>query len=153
MGGASSAAGQLSGNVAIGQPLGTNFSWGAVGGSAIGAPLAMLPARVMGSMAATTVGTNVSWGSRSLTIATPTVQHTGSTFRALTEGGFGGVFEAGGQAIESMLFPVTPSGGASSSGQALQGLEKLGSPAGAAGGYLLYPNKSNTNLIHSVYGK
>ncbi|WP_018412297.1 RHS repeat-associated core domain-containing protein [Methyloversatilis thermotolerans] len=153
VGGASSAAGQLSGNVAIGQPLGTNFSWGAVGGSAIGAPMAILPAKLVGSMAATAVGTNISWGSRSLTIATPTVQHTGSTFRALTEGAFGGVFEVGGQAIENMLVPDRASGGASSGGQTLQSFEQLASPSGAAGGYLLDPNQSNTGIMQSVYGK
>jgi len=145
--------GQLAGNVATSQPLGTNFSWGAVGGSAVGAPLAMLPAKIVGNAAATTVGTNVTWGSLSLTVVTPTVQHTGSTFRALTAGAIGGVFEAGGQAIESMLFPPAPSGGASSGSQSLQSFQQLSSPSGAYGGFLLYPNKSNTNLMQSVYGK
>jgi len=145
--------GQLAGNVATSQPLGTNFSWGAVGGSAVGAPLAMLPAKIVGNAAATTVGTNVTWGSLSLTVVTPTVQHTGSTFRALTAGAIGGVFEAGGQAIESMLFPPAPSGGASSGSQSLQSFQQLSSPSGAYGGFLPYPNKSNTNLMQSVYGK
>lgn len=80
-------------------------------------------------------GTNVSWGYRFPTIATPTVQHTGSTLRALTEGGFGGVFEARGQAIESMLVRVTPRGGSSSGSQTRQSIEQLGCPSGAAGGY------------------
>jgi len=113
IGGASSAVGQLAGNVVTGQPLGTNFSLGAAGGSAVGAPLAMLPAKLVGNVAATTVGTNVTWGSRSLTVVTPTVQHTGSTFRALTTGAIGGAFEAGGQAVESMFFPALSTGGAS----------------------------------------
>ncbi|MFC5769746.1 RHS repeat-associated core domain-containing protein, partial [Thauera sinica] len=153
VGGASSAAGQLSGNVVTGQTPGTNFSWGAVAGSATGNVLASVPAKLVGNAAATSVGTSVTWGSRSLTIVTPTVQHTGSTFRALTEGAIGGTFEAGGQAIENMLFPTPPAGDASSGSQTLQSFQQLSASQGAAGGFLLYPNKSNTNMMQSVYVK
>jgi hypothetical protein len=114
--------------VATGQPLGTNFSRGAVGGSAIGAPLAILPAKIVGNVAATTVGTSVPFGSRSLTIVTPTVQHTGSTFRAITGGAIGGVFEASGQAFESMLSPTPPTGGASSGSQNMASFVQLSAP-------------------------
>ncbi|MDA8259288.1 MAG: DUF6531 domain-containing protein [Betaproteobacteria bacterium] len=136
VGGASSAVGQFAGNVVTGQPLGTNFSWGAVAGSATGNVLASVPARIAGGIAGTTVGTSIPFGSRSLTIASPTVQNTASTFRAIAEGSIGGVFEAGGQAIESQYFQSIPS-----------------FTQGAAGGFLLYPNKANINMMQSVYSK
>jgi hypothetical protein len=87
------------------QPLGTNFSVGAAAGSAIGNVLATVPARVAATLAGTAVGTSVSFGSRSLTVVTPTVERAASTAKAIVEGSLGGIFEAGGQEIESQLFP------------------------------------------------
>ena len=133
VGGASSAVGQFAGNVVTGQSLGTNFSWGAAAGSAAGSVLATVPAKIAGSLAGTTVGTSIPFGSRSLTIVTPTVRRTAGVVGAFTEGSIGGIFEASGQAIESNYFPSTPQG--------------------ASGGFLLYPNKANTNMIQSVYRK
>ncbi len=136
VGGASSAVGQFAGNVVTGQPLGTEFSWGAVAGSATGSVLAYIPAKIAGGMAGATVGTSIPFGSGSLTIASQTVQNTANTFRAIAEGSIGGVFEAGGQAVQSQYFPSMPS-----------------ATQGAAGGFLLYPNKANTNMMQSVYSK
>ncbi|ATE62427.1 hypothetical protein CCZ27_02605 [Thauera sinica] len=154
IGGASSAGGQFSGNVVTGQSIGTNFSWGAVGGSAVAAPFSVLPASIVGNMAATAVGTSVTWGSRSLTIANPAVQHTGSTFRALTEGTIGGVFEASGQTLESMFFPAVPVGGSSASNSLpVQSIQQLNTPGSSTFGHLLYPNNSNTSFIQKVFGK
>jgi RHS repeat-associated protein len=42
--------------------------------------------------------------------------------------------------------------GGSTSNQSMQSFEQL-SAQGAAGGFLLYPNKSNSNMMQSVYGK
>jgi hypothetical protein len=64
------------------------------------------------------------------------VQNTANTVRAIAEGSIGGVFEAGGQAIQSQYSQSMPS-----------------FTQGAAGGFLLYPNKANTNMMQSVYSK
>jgi RHS repeat-associated protein len=103
VGASASAIGQLTGNVVNGQPVGTNFSVGAAIGSAGGAALAIGPARVVGNIAGAMVGTQVNFGSRSLTIVTPTVQRTAATSRAVAEGVVGAFSELAGQGVESML--------------------------------------------------
>lgn len=69
------------------------------------------------------LGTSIPFGPRSLTIMMPNVQNTANAARAITEGSIGGVFEAGGQAIEKQYSQTI-----------------LSFTQGAAGGFLLYPN-------------
>ncbi|MEQ1584192.1 MAG: RHS repeat-associated core domain-containing protein, partial [Candidatus Nitrotoga sp.] len=108
MGGASSAVGQFAGNIVTSQPLGANFSWGAVVGSATGGVLAAVPSKIVGNIAGASVGTSIPFGSNSLTIVTPAVQNTANIFSAVTEGSIGGIFEAGGQAIQSQYSQFMP---------------------------------------------
>ncbi|MDP1614713.1 MAG: RHS repeat-associated core domain-containing protein, partial [Methylococcales bacterium] len=155
MGGATSAVGQFAGNVVAQQPLGTNFSYGAVLGSSVGNTFSIIPAKLSGNLAGSLVGTSVPFGSRSLPIMTPAVQNTIGTTRAVTEGLIGGVYEAGGQAIESTYFPSLPNinyGGLMANNPSMS-FQQLSSPQFAAGGYLLYPNKTNNNQMQSVYSK
>ncbi|MDZ4211147.1 MAG: RHS repeat-associated core domain-containing protein [Methylotenera sp.] len=154
MGGTASAVGQFGGNVVAGQPLGTNFSFGAVLGSSAGNMFSILPSQISGNLAGSIVGTSVPFGSRSLTIMTPTVQNTVGTVRAVTEGLIGGVYEAGGQTIQSQYFPSSQVNGNSSTNIFQFQNNQWSMPlTGAAGGYLLYPNKPNTNQMQSVYSK
>ena len=155
IGGTTSAVGQFAGNVVAKQPLGTNFSYGAVAGSAVGNTFGIIPAKLSGNLAGSIAGTSVPFGSRSLTIMTPAVQRAIGTTRAVTEGLIGGIFETGGQAIQSTYFPNIPSinyGGLMANNPSMS-FQQLSSPQFAAGGYLLYPNKPNNNQMQSVYSK
>lgn len=156
IGGATSAVGQFAGNVVAKQSLGTNFSYGAVAGSAVGNTFSIIPAKLSGNLAGSIAGTSVPFGSRFLPIMTPTVQNTIGTTRAITEGLIGGIYEAGGQALESTYFPSIPSinyGGGLMTSNPSMSFQQLSSPQFASGGYLLYPNKPNNNQMQSVYTK
>ncbi len=150
MGGATSAVGQFAGNIVSKQPMGTNFSYGAVLGSAVGNSFSIIPAKLSGSLASSAIGTSIPFGNNSLTIMTPAVSGAFGTARAVTEGLIGGTFEAGGQAIQSSFLPKVPSINYTAP---VKTTSSMSSSQFAAGGYLLYPNKSNNNQMQSVYNK
>lgn len=160
-GAGSSTMGQLASNVVEDKSLGTNFSYFAVAGAGIGNAAAIVPARLAGTFAGEAAGISIPFGSsRSLTIMTPEVQASAGVAKSLVEGGIGGFFEGGFDEIGKTFFstPVIPQsnfgpGVGGSTGFDGSFNDMLNFDPFSAGGFLLYPNKPNTNQMQSVYRK